>query len=586
MKIPSYVRTLAVLLIAAMPAAAKAPPKIDWAPYNSATFEQARAAHKLVFLDLGAVWCHWCHVMDQTTLSDPDVLATLERDFINVRVDQDARPDLSRKYEEYGWPALIVLDPVSMKDCTIATGYQTQQEFLNFLEHAKHPEENSTENSAETQPGGTGLSDRQRANLLNKLNDLYDLKAKGWGHGHKLVPWENIEYCLWLARDGNRQSRGMAMETLDAGRELIDPVWGGIYQYSTDGDWSHQHFEKIMEYQAEILRSYTMAYLQWHRPSDLVSAKAIAGYMNHFLRSAGGAYYVSQDADVIQGKHSADYFAKTDSARRAVGMPRIDQHIYTRENGLAISAMTLLWQATGNPEDLEHAVTAADQMLKTRSLANGGFSHGQDDLAGPYLTDQIQMLRGMLALYEATEDPRWKNQATACGDYICKNFKRPDADGAGYSTGIAQPGLPLPIANVDENIAAARSFNLLARITGFERFTTSAAQAMKFLCRDKIVKDIDQYPGGLLLADRELREEPEHLAIVGNRNDLTATALFREAQKDPASYKIIDWIAPQDAEKSGLPNLDQAAAFRCTSKRCSTPKFTAAELAKLFAPAG
>lgn len=585
MKIPPLARVVAIVLLGAISAAASSPQEIDWAPYNSATFEQARASHKLVFLDLGAVWCHWCHVMDKTTLLDPEVRAALEQGFINVRVDQDARPDLSRKYEAYGWPALVVLDPVSMLDRAIATGYQTKQEFLRFLEHATHPEENSADNSAESQAGDTGLSEGQSTDLVNKLNDHYDHIAKGWGHSHKLVPWENIEYSLWRARDGDHQARLMAMDTLDAGRRLIDPVWGGIYQYSTDGDWSHPHFEKIMEYQAEILRCYTMAYLQWRRAADLASAKAIASYMNQFLRSPDGAYYVSQDADVIQGKHSADYFRKSDTERRAAGMPRIDTHVYSRENGLAISAMALLWQATGNHEDLEHAVAAADQILTTRKLPNGGFSHGKDDLAGPYLTDQIQMLRGLLALHETTADARWKTSAIACGDFICANFTRPIADGAGYFAGTAQPGLPLPTANVDENIAAARALNRLARVTGLERFTAAATHAMRFLCRDRIVNDFDQYPGGLLLADRELREEPEHLAIVGNRDDAAAVALFREAQKDPASYKVIDWLAPKDAEKLGLPILDQAAAFRCTSKRCSTPKFSPEELARLFARA-
>src|SRR5215470_15632705 len=83
---------------------------IAWQDWGDEAFARAAREHRLVLLDLGAVWCHWCHVMEETTYQDPEVTALLRDHFVAVRVDQDARPDLSNRYEDYGWPATIVFD--------------------------------------------------------------------------------------------------------------------------------------------------------------------------------------------------------------------------------------------------------------------------------------------------------------------------------------------------------------------------------------------------------------------------------------------------------------------------------------------
>jgi len=63
-----------------------------------------------VLLDLEAVWCHWCNVMDANTYSDPQVINLLRAHYITLKVDQDSRPDLSNRYEDFGWPATVVFE--------------------------------------------------------------------------------------------------------------------------------------------------------------------------------------------------------------------------------------------------------------------------------------------------------------------------------------------------------------------------------------------------------------------------------------------------------------------------------------------
>src|SRR5271169_5267586 len=87
---------------------ASGPATLHWQPWSDAAFTQARAEHKFVLLDLEAVWCHWCHVMDDVTYRDPAVVRLLNQRYVLVKVDQDSRPDIANRYQDYGWPATIV----------------------------------------------------------------------------------------------------------------------------------------------------------------------------------------------------------------------------------------------------------------------------------------------------------------------------------------------------------------------------------------------------------------------------------------------------------------------------------------------
>ena len=89
----------------------KTPSLIAWQPHNNASFLQAAKEKKFLILDLEAVWCHWCHVMDAKTYADPKVAAYIKQHFIPLKADHDARPDLAERYRDWGWPATIVFAP-------------------------------------------------------------------------------------------------------------------------------------------------------------------------------------------------------------------------------------------------------------------------------------------------------------------------------------------------------------------------------------------------------------------------------------------------------------------------------------------
>jgi uncharacterized protein YyaL (SSP411 family) len=149
------------------------------------------------------------------------------------------------------------------------------------------------------------------------------------------------------AKAGDKRAEKMAKQTLAAQQALLDPIWGGVYQYSAGGNWNEPHYEKIMSMQAENMRIYSQAYRLWADPSYLRAAQEIHRYLTSFLLSQEGAFYTSQDADLIRGQHSEGYFALNDEERRKQGIPQVDKHIYSRENGWAINGLAALYSATG-----------------------------------------------------------------------------------------------------------------------------------------------------------------------------------------------------------------------------------------------
>ena len=318
----------ALLAVVFFSPSVRASPPIPWQDWSDTVFDRARAEGRLVLLDLGAVWCHWCHVMEETTYKDPEVVSLIQTRFVAVRVDQDARPDL-----------------------------------------------------------------------------------------------------LLRAREGDRGAERMARETLDRQLKLIDPVWGGVYQYSDSGDWDHPHFEKIMSMQAEDLRLYAQAYSQLGDARYLQAARDIHKFLTTFLRGPDGAFYVSQDADVVRGEHSGAYFKLGDAERRARGIPRVDTHLYTRETAWAATALLAIHAATGEEAHLRDAATSAEWILANRAIEGGGFRHDAVDVAGPYLGDSVAAARLFLALYAATGERRWLEHGEKTLAFMSARFRREGVSG-------------------------------------------------------------------------------------------------------------------------------------------------------------
>jgi hypothetical protein len=576
----------AILLLAVLPSPAPAR-AIEWrAKWTEAAFTQAAREHKFVLLDLHAVWCHWCHVMDTTTYADPAVQELIDKHYVAVSVDADSDPALTSRYGDWGWPATIVL-AADGSEIVKRRGYIAPPQMLSLLNAivADPSPGPSIGTALQVQStNATSLGRKQRDELISAFDSLYDEDHAGWGSEHKYVDAAAIEWSFTTLDSGNQAAIRKIRHTLDANLNLIDPVWGGVYQYSDHVDWKSPHYEKLMSFQADDLRVYSDAYAHWQRPTDLAAAQKIYGYLTRFLSAPDGGFYVSQDADVSPRITGRDFYSKDDAARRAIGMPRIDTHEYARETGWAIRALCKYYDVTGESAALERAMRAARWALGTRRLPAGGFGHASaaPEAGGPFLEDNVSMTQAFVALYRSTGEREWMRNAVATLDFMDTKLRDPRA---GY---IASPApadgrgvFREPVRDSAQNAAVVSVANMIHYYMGAERPLQTAQYAMKYLSA-LASADSKRFRPEILLADHELSEPPIHITVVGNKTDPVARSLHAAALRYPSDYLQLDWW---DRREGKLPNpaitypvLARAAAFACTANACSTPVFDPSEL--------
>jgi len=434
--------------------------------------------------------------------------------------------------------------------------------------------------------------------VRKQFRSQHVLPDQGWAFGVKYLDADSVEYASVLARQGNKIQEQHVLDTLQAAQMLLDPVWGGSYQslvvaltsghlnpisrytriqiagrLDSNGDsWNDPHFEKLLFIQAQVIRIYAQSYSWWHRPEYLASAQKVHRYVRDFLTNPEGAFYVSQDADVAEEKDSVAYFALDDVKRRALGTPAVDKHLYARENGWMISALSALYAVTGDAATLEEAERSAHWIITHRSLSDGGFSHGDDDSAGPYLGDTLAVGQGFLALYEVTGDREWLKRAEAARQFIAVNFAA--GSGPGFVTSKTSTDRAYkPLPERDENAQLARFSNLLSYYTGNKGDEETTARAMQYLATREVA--IAGLSAPVLLAEMQFTRPPVHITIVGGKKDPAAQGLFRAALSTGLDYKRIEWWDPPEGPllhaDVQYPLLTHAVAFLCSATTCSAP---------------
>lgn len=549
-------------------------PPIVWHPWSDQIFAQATREHKFVLLDLEAVWCHWCHVMDQQTYADPSVRRLMAKSYIAVKVDQDSRPDISNRYEDFGWPATVIFN-ANRGEIVKRQGYLPPIQMASILQAViddPSPGPSVEPEKQLTYAVTPYLAPTLLTEVTAEFEKQYDKEGKGWAFGHKYLDADSVEYASVLAAHGDAGQQLRVGETLREAQKLLDPVWGGSYQYSVDGNWDEPHFEKLLYIQAQTMRTYAQAYGQWRDPAYLAAAQNIRRYVKAFLTSPDGAFYVSQDADVVEGKHSDAFFAMNDAKRRAIGIPRVDKHLYARENGWMIRSLCTLYSVTADPTTLQEATRAARWALARRTSANGGFAHGDHDVAGPFLGDTLAMGQAFLSLYEVTGDREWLKRAELAGQFIAANFAA--EAGAGFATSKSSTDHAYkPHPERDENVQVARFATLLSHYSGNKADTAIATRAMKYLATREVALMWLSAP--VLLAETEFTHDPVHVTVEGSKDDATARSLFQTALLSGPAFIRVEWWDPSEGAPPRMdvqyPKLAHPAAFLCTASACSSP---------------
>lgn len=583
-------RFLSLFLLAfAAPAHAETPSP-SWQKWDPALFDRAQREDKYILLHMAAVWCHWCHVMERTTYRDAAIQQRLAEKFIAVRVDQDSDPALSYRYENWGWPATIMLDKDG-NEIFKRRGYIPPELFIKLL--AAVIEDPSALPSdrvgAAVDPNAVALPAERRERTEALMIKSYDKANGGFGDTHRFIHGDTLEWALERSRRLQRNAgieswHEMSARTLAGARRLIDPVWGGMFQYSDKLDWSGPHYEKLLNIQRDAMRTYVLSWQIAQDPADLAAARDIARWLMDFMRAPTGAFYTSQDADA-GALHGDVFYARNDSERRAGPQPPIDRNSYARENGWAIASLSALYDITGEQALIDAAVRAFDWVIANRRAPGGGFGHARASDEDTHLGDTLAMAEAALALYRSTASRRYLALAIELAEVIVRDHRDP---AGGFMVRQPEPAakgvLAKPVKQVDENVAVVRLLNLLARQAARPDLKHAAEHGMRYLV--SLAED-DLIVPGALLADRELLREPAHVTIVGAKDDPAARALYEAARTYPTRYLRIEWLdrreGPLPAVDIEYPEMPEAAAFACANGACSVPVFTAAEVHRIVA---
>jgi uncharacterized protein len=492
---------------------------LAWASFEPATFTRAQAEKRFVLIDGAAEWCHWCHVMEATTYHDPEVRKVLDARFVAVKVDVDSRPDFEERYGDWGWPATVLMT-ADGHEIGKYRGYLPPERLLEILQAVVAPGGGAamageSGAAAEARTLSEGEIAAVAASTEKQLDGWWDPREGSWGERQKLaLSWDNA-WELLRARAGDAAARQRALVALDRQRAIIDPVWGGLCQYSTHGDWLHPHYEKLMTYQAGAIDNYAEAYALTHDAGWLATAQAVRGFVDRFMTGPEGGFYTTMDADLnahdparpyLLGK---DYYAKSDADRRALGIPRVDTHEYARDNGLAIAAYVTLFEASGDAGALAIAERAAQHILATHATEQGGVLHGPhgEGESGKvlYLADNAAFGLALTRLFEVTHKAEYLEAARRIAARLTGELL--DARGGGFYASTPDPDAIGVFATrrkpFEDDVMAIRFLARLQRLAPDDAYRNAVARALPGVANRQAVEERGRMLGDLLLALEE-----------------------------------------------------------------------------------
>ncbi len=377
--------------------------EINWRPWSKEAFEQARQTRRPILLSISAVWCHWCHVMDETTYSHAGVIDLINREYVPVRVDNDVRPDINQRYNMGGWPTTAFLTgsgdiltgatylpPDQMADtlARISSYYHGNQAEIasRVLEARKRAASGVARSAGELDGGLVDL-------VLEAVRSAYDPEYGGFGNAPKFPQTDAI--LLLLEQSVVRSDadlRRMAVHTLErmTGGGTYDQVEGGFFRYSTTQDWSVPHYEKMLEDHAGLVQALALAGM-----SDALDRTT--GYLDRVLRDPKtGLYAGSQDAD--------EHYYSMDAEERAQSNPPfVDRRIYTAWNAALAISSPFMGKYPAKPGD---GVGRTLESLFKRAYRRGeGMTHSEG--VGGQLGDQVWSLWAALRAYQHGLGEKW-----------------------------------------------------------------------------------------------------------------------------------------------------------------------------------
>ena len=572
---------------------------VDWREWSTEAFADAKAQDKLVLLDIGAVWCHWCHVMDdgipgdpvhRGTYSDPEVLALIEEHFIPIKVDNDRRPDINARYNMGGWPTTAFLTPEG--DTLYGRTYVPPNEMRDLLEYiaglystergqidqqtVQMRADRTASEQDETLPGDLDAS--IVSGVLETIKRSFDFVYGGFGKQPKFPHPAVLALVLeQFAATGDVELKVIAEKTLrgmDSGG-MYDRYAGGFFRYSTTRDWSIPHFEKMLEDNAKLTDAYALAAVVLADDSSMETVRSAHRWLLTDMFDAQTKTFAgSQDAD-----EEERYYGKPLDVRATMPTPYIDRTVYTNWNALTVSSLARRYMLTGETEVLtaardtfaflvrEMSIPGESGALSLRHYFVDGRAEGGPGLIG----DQVDFVAAALDLYEATGDRPYLGAAGFAARFLIDVLE--DNDGGFFDVPASTDAigeLATPKKAMNENADASLALIRLSAFTGDPTYRQSAARALSLFAGS--YTRYGYFAAQYARAVDALLAPPLHIVIAGEAGGLD---LQRVAWKAVATGKTV-----QSGIVDGYPAGPDgsARAYVCVGETCLAPASTPDEL--------
>lgn len=402
--------------------------KINWLSWGKEVFDKALYEKKPVLLDIHGVWCHWCHVMDETTYSNASVIELVSEYFVPIKVDTDRRPDINERYNAGGWPSTVALTP-SGSVIDNAT-YLAPDEMLSFLKSALNSfhvlgeqldmQAQHKKNSEGSWEGHLAAPDDFVQAVLLEAKNSFDAYFGGFGREPKFPMPPVLSFLeVYYLYTKDKAAKIILEKTLSSMHEkgLFDKQENGFYRYTTTADWSIPHYEKMLEDNARLLVVYMNASKLFESRAFFGVSKKIIEYMSSSLfDECQNYFFASQDAD-------EEYYKLPLHERKKLKKPLVDKTLFTDLNCLAVESF-LSASVFFNDDSLEKMAIDCLEKVYEKCTRNGLVLHfvsGNEKEPG-FLQDHAFLIHASLKAFSYSQDKKFLQKAIDVYSIAKENF--------------------------------------------------------------------------------------------------------------------------------------------------------------------
>jgi len=556
-----------------------------WLPWNNKALQKAKQEDKPILLDISAVWCHWCHVMDKKTYSDANVAQLINTKFVPIRVDRDQRPDIDKRYNMGGWPSTVFLTP----DGEVLTGgtYIPTLQMAAMLDYVSELYQNNKDDLLKKiQEQKTSQTKQiqiiQEAdieefqfvidNLVLEIAAMFDSAHGGFGEAPKFPHTEALRLALLEHTIGGQGALlTIVKKTLTAMADggIYDKEEDGFFRYSTTRDWSIPHYEKMCEDNAKLLVNYLEAYQVTGEQKFKETAQGIIEYVNTKLSDQQkGGFFGSQDADEI-------YYKLKLTDRQTKTAPSIDKTLFVNWNALMASSYLLASVVLNDQSLRKFALKTVNLLLDKAFSPENGMSHYIIDEKSSefrFLTDNSNMLQCLIDCYQVTSEKKFLDYAQKLAQFIIN--KLGDQSGGFYDkpeNTNAFGALKNSDKPLEENSITVQAFLKLHHLTRKTIYYEKAKRTLEYF-----VSNVKKY--GIMASSYGLAVEQYRRSIqvqvIGDTKHSTTFKLRDQTLKIYNPLKTVETIDTSLDEKRlkslSYPVPKKPTAYICSEGKCTS----------------